>query len=168
MTEDTLLATKGRALPSDRASRASPQAPSGLSHPATIPSAGDWAVVCTRSYSSYMSHEVAVIDSVKPKTVWAKVGFGRRLRRIERENVIPAQDEQDARRICARLDSAKAEAQRREREARAYYKQQLGKAYASAIEARSGETREAGLDPKDESAVPSGRRPTSVSIKDPL
>lgn len=138
----------------DRAAGPSDLSRASASSQSGIPSAGDWIVACSRAYSSYMSHEVAVVDSVKPNTVWAKVGFGRRLRRFDRENVIPATDEQDARRICAQLDSAKAEANRREREARDFYKQRLGRIYASAIEARSGETREAGLDPKDESAVP--------------
>lgn len=94
---------------------------------------GDWAVFCSRSYSCYMTHDFGVIDAVTPKTVRAKTGVGRRLHRYDRANVLPAASEEDARLICAQLDSAKAEAIRREREAEAYYKRFLGKTYARAL-----------------------------------
>jgi len=99
--------------------------------PALLP--GDWAVFCTRSYGAYMSHETGVIDAVKPKTIMAKVGYGRRLRRFDIGNVIPANSEQDARRICTQLESAKAEAVRRTREAEGSYKQKLGQVYTKAV-----------------------------------
>lgn len=133
----------GRVL-TDRAGGLCPE-PAAQSQPeALIPRAGDWVVTCSRAYSCYMSHEVGVVYSVKPKTIWAKIGMGRRLNRFDRDNVIVAADEQDARRICALLDSAKAEANRRESEARSFYKQKLGKIYASAIEARRAETAQTG------------------------
>jgi hypothetical protein len=102
--------------------------------------AGEWAVFCRRSYGCYLSHEVGVIDAVKPKTIYAKIGFGRRLNHYSHDDVIPARDEAHARLIRDHLDSAKAEAQRREREAGVFYKKALGKTYAQAIEARRAET----------------------------
>lgn len=118
-----------------------------------IPSAGEWAVFCRRSYGYYIAHEVGVVDSVKPKTIWAKTGYGRRLHKFSHEDVIPAIDEAHARRICEKLDSAKAETQRRERAAQDAYKQTIGRIYAQAIEARRAAT---GTGDVHESAVPEG------------
>lgn len=146
------------ALPSDRAGGPTDLSRDASQPEALIPSAGDWGVFCSPSHSSYMFHEVGVIDSVKPKTIWAKIGYGRRLRRFDRDNVIPARDEDDAKLIRSKLDSAKAESSRRVSEAHSFYKQKLGAIAAQAIEARRAAT---GTGAVHESAVVGDHAPIS-------
>lgn len=97
------------------------------------PSVGDWVVVRrSTAWSRVIYHDFAVIDSVKPKTVIAKVGLSQCLSRVSHDDLIAVADKNAAQLLLQRLESARSECDRRINAARQAYRAQLTRLYAQA------------------------------------
>lgn len=130
--------SKGASLQDRATHEPNPQAVSAV--PVGIPSAGDWVVVRTSSFGAFFYHDYGQVDSVKPKTVYVKVGCRRRLSRHALDNIVVVADKDEAQRMLARLESARAEANRRRRAADDAYKSEIGRIYAQAMSAGTAKT----------------------------
>jgi hypothetical protein len=116
--------------PADRAASAGVSAV-----PASIPNAGDWAVIKTWRYS------VAQIERVTEQCAWIKQDRDLRATRTWREKLLCwSPDRSLMERTAAQLTSAAGERDRREIAARAWFHKESARITAQAIEARRAET----------------------------